>query len=129
MKKQSFVCYARVTNAGIQRVLYKTNITPGDDVISKNDSSVRNAAFIGTYLKDVVESNTLFPVVEALAATVTEVETVLTSMIAGIQTGMRNRVKIGLIKITSGANANKPALLITTVSNGIKASTVLPLIP
>ena len=75
MKKQAFVCYARVTASGVQRVLYKANVTPGDDPISKNDTTARTAAFMSTYLQDVAENNTLFAVPEMLAAAVTAIET------------------------------------------------------
>ena len=128
MKKQSFVCYARVTATGVQRVLYKAAITPGDDAISKNDATNRTAAAFSTYLEGVVENNTLFPVVEMLASAKTAVETLVASMISGLVPGQRNRIKVGFTKITSGADANKPAFIITVVTNGVKTSTVLPLI-
>ena len=119
-KQQSFVCYGKVVAGGVQRVLFRTVVTPGNDPISKN-AAVQNIATFVTYLEDLVEANTLFPGVTITAGARTAMTTAITDHIAAIQVGKRNRLKIGLSRVVGGVDAGKAAYTFTKVVNGVKS--------
>lgn len=126
-KQQSFVCYGRIRPGGVQRVLYRTTITPGDDPISKNTATI-NAANFGTYLTNVAESNTLFPGIEVDAAVTTAIAAIVTAQVAAMDATKRNVMKVALSRVVGGVDAGKPAYTFTKVINGVKSVETIVLV-
>ncbi len=126
-KQQSFVCYGKVVAGGVQRVLYRSVITPGNDPISKNAAVVNTAAFV-TYLKNLAQANLLFPGTVMIPAAEAALTAAVSTHISAIQANKRNRLKIGLFRIATGADANKVAFTLTKVVNGVKNVSIIPLV-
>lgn len=125
-KEKSFVCYANVTTAGVRQIMKKNAVTPGKDVVVKGAATALSAAAFATYLSALADANTLFNVT-VHANVATAVTTLATAMMAGAAVGQRNRIKVGMVMLTEGANSGHPAFIVTKTTNGVKTIQTIPL--
>lgn len=110
--KRKFIFYGQVTTNGCKRLFYKQTLTTGRDPIAK-DTSGQTATDIALYVKNLVEGNSYIPFAgSATGPAIGAVESIIDNTITSVNNLEVCKIKVGIVLITTGADAGKPGLSI-----------------